>query len=136
MKKTIGVLLLLAISFGALWICEAARADNRRVEAMALRWPGVQEVCDRAGGCANVSVECTRYDGYGNSDLRDTTVWMVAVGRDKGYAFFRNDESSAEGPALAARDLIWKWKSGATDSELTPAIVWPHYKPCDEECGK
>jgi len=91
--------------------------------------PKLQKICDAVGGCENVTVKCEKYDGTGNTNLRNTTWWEITADGTEGQA-----DIQMGGFDGAVRD--W-FSSRAWDQEdHSDHDIYPNSRPCNlkESC--
>lgn len=106
--------------------------DPMSASEMVKKYPELQKICDLAGGCQNVKITCTKYDGTGNSNLRNETVWDVVALGTTGTGF-----SSHGGfkEALGEEYPGWfgarKLEQEMRDEEKEKPTVYPNHTPCD-----
>ena len=89
------------------------------------QYPEMQSICDRAGGCWNVTVTCEKYDNTGNSSLRNSTWWTIETD-DGSYGMSKQDNDNIDTPS-AIRDAI---------SEYGKKLIWPNVSRCEKDCGQ
>ena len=98
--------------------------------------PRLQAVCDDVGGCENVRVTCTRYDGTGNTILVNTTYWVIRAGGVMGEGYYPNNHPS---PDAAIEDALTNylavWWATKDDDIDQKKIVYPNSTDCKEDCG-
>ena len=124
--------------------CSPNKIHNRIHPNLATRlvkdYPELQHICDYAGGCENVMVECTRYDGYGNTSIRNETFWSIKTSslmgeRVRGTGWYPNDKPDIKGAINQAIEDYWYvWRFEHTPKDNEP--VYPHSTNCDKDCGK
>jgi hypothetical protein len=106
--------------------------------------PQLQHICDYAGGCQNVSIKCTRYDGSGNTDLRNQTYWNIETGSvdggnwEYGVSFQDNNHIDTDKAIDEAISLYWRmWSVHQELYKTEPKIpVYPKSTSCDKDCLK
>ena len=101
-------------------------------------YPALQAICDHAGGCQNVEIYCTRYDGTGNSTLRNTTFWKISTTNDHitGFGWTPNDHlDTKHAIAQAIGDYLDTVRSDERYS-AEPPTVYPNETSCNSDCGK
>jgi hypothetical protein len=102
---------------------------------MVKKYPKLQKICDLAGGCQNVTITCTKYDGTGNSILRNETVWHVVALDTTGIGFssqggFKQALSNEYPGWFGARRLEEEMRN----EEKEKPTIYPNSKPCDLNC--
>jgi len=106
----------------------------------------LQHICDYAGGCENVTIKCTRYDGKGNSAIRNKTVWEIETGSvsdnnwEYGISLQDNSQIDTHQAIEDAIDMYWQmWrlhKDQAEEKKEKPETVYPNSTSCDQDCLK
>lgn len=93
--------------------------------------PKLQKICDLAGGCNNVDITCTKYDGAGNSNLRNEVIWRVYAQGEVGMGFANLGKHPLD---RAIRD--WFDETEAKQQlHDEPPIIYPNRIPCDLSCA-
>lgn len=90
--------------------------------------PRLQKICDLAGGCDKVKIECTVYDNTGNTVLRNETVWVITALEIDGEGF----KTLSKHPIEQAVDSWFEHQK--IDAEYNNSIqkeIYPNSKPCD-----
>lgn len=110
---------------------------------LAKQYPRLQDICDSVGGCQNVDVRCLRYDGYGNTWIRNTSYLTIETGEFKsedndtevygqyGYPNDKPDLGRAINEAVTDYWNYAKWKETRTDK-----IIFPRSSDCSKDCFK
>lgn len=105
---------------------------------LAARFPVLKSICDAAGGCENVEIICTKYDGSGNSILRNTTAYRVKApikGRSyNGVGFTENATPNCHKAIADAAENFWdnyRFRNQESHEERT---VYPNHLPCKGDC--
>lgn len=106
--------------------------DTMSVSVLVKKHPRLQKICDAAGGCDNVKIECFVYDNTGNTNLRGRTAWTVEADGVTGYGI-----SPYNSPDLLGGAIVDWFDNKRIESEVdTNPDVYPHSKPCDASCVK
>jgi hypothetical protein len=100
---------------------------------LAARYPELKSICDAAGGCEHVEVICTKYDGSGNSDLRNETFYKVRAEVNghaiTGMGWTENAKPNChKAIAQAARDF-WTYLQMFQHQEKEQQTVYPKQLP-------
>jgi hypothetical protein len=105
--------------------------------------PLLQQVCDLAGGCNNVLVECERWDNTGNSTLRGDTEWSVTVPgaawNTPLHALGGGHSFKLQGGSLdrAIEDYLYWYNSEKRQLAIDGTkkeTIYPNELPCDKDC--
>lgn len=137
-----GLVLLTGCNSGPVQKMDTAlgiKPDPMSAFELVKKYPTLQQVCDLSGGCDKVHIECTSYDGSGNSSIRNETVSRIEVenvpglGRIGGIGF-----SSMGGFKEAIHDwiLIYHMLEQEKKDRHDQPIIYPNAKPCDLNCTK
>ena len=90
--------------------------------------PRLRKICDLAGECDNVKIECTKYDGAGNTILRNDIVWEIEALGVHGFGFASHTKKPLE-------EAISDWfEMYRYHIEKSPEIIYPNASPCDSNC--
>lgn len=114
--------------------------------------PRLQQICDIAGGCFFVDIDCEKYDDTGNTNLRNETWWHIVAKDATGYGWYDSTPTNGvykiHGGDKTAKDLkdvkyiaieeaISDWAENYKrhqDYENEHETVYPHSTPCDGNC--
>lgn len=135
------VLALLAVLF--LGGCaEVNKIHPNLATQMVKSYPELQAICDYAGGCQNVDIKCTKYDGSGNTSLRNLTWWTIETSETsensvQGDGWSEEEHLDNHAAIEQAIRNFWEdveWRKHKHDEDH-PA-VYPHQTPCPKDCWK
>ena len=138
------VLALLAVLF--LGGCsEINKIHPNLATQLVPKYPELKHICDYAGGCENVSIKCTRFDGKGNTNLRNQTEWEIETGSiednnwESGWSFQDNSSLNTHVAINTAIETYWYWwkvhQEQKSKSTAEPD-VYPNTSSCDKDCWK
>jgi hypothetical protein len=125
------------------------------IKYMVKEHPNLQTICDIAGGCFWVDVECEHYDDSGNTSMRNETWITIDAKEVKGYGWYKRSgdgfivhsasfgdhyvttsrEAYSDAFEYAIRDWAGTYKSRQErNDDGTEKDVYPNSSPCNEEC--
>lgn len=147
-------LILAVVTVSATFV--AIRAYPRSAANLIPEHPRMRKVCDLAGWCGNVEIECTRYDDTGNTTLRGdvwvrvSTIFGASLSGDgwyhadgAGYAvhglYFPGPvhaKTAHEAYGLAVEAAINEWLHEYDEDHAPKSedVVYPHAESCDKGC--
>lgn len=111
-----------------------------KVLPLAARFLVLKSICDAAGGCENVEIICKKYDGSGNSNLRNTTVYYVDAtvkGQSyEGVGFTENSAPNCHKAIAEAAEDFWDSYRVHNQESHEKETVYPNSLPCNGDCFK
>jgi len=134
MKKLLLLPLLLLAGCGV-W----NKIDPNLATRLVKTHPRMQAVCDYAGGCQNVEVTCTRYDGTRSiTTLQNTTFVEIQTnpifGKGiYGIGYFPNDTPNFHQAVEDAISEYWNNASVVNTSHESIDVL-PNSTSCDKDC--
>lgn len=138
--KYIDLALVLLLLVGLPGCQTANKIHPNLATKLVKQHPNLQHICDYVGGCENVKISCIRYDGQGNSDLRNKTFWLVETGNlgdgtwQSGGGVAENDHLNTNQTIEDAIEAYWYWWR-LQQTEEPVHTVYPNGTPCDKDCG-
>jgi hypothetical protein len=98
----------------------------------------IRAICDSVGGCWKVEITCTRYDGTGNSSIRNQTFWNITTEDPYIHGFSVQDNAHID-TASAIRDAVVEyWENKKIHDEINTqsggATVYPNSTDCSNDC--
>jgi hypothetical protein len=131
MKKIIVISTL--ISLIALGLFFGAKSYRKTTAfAYVKEHPVLQDLCDKAGSCWFITLECTHYDNKGNTSIRNMTSWHIDGGDSFGVGNYKDGESSDGVIERAAQD--WKENLKYRTEAENDSTIYPNSSPCTKDC--
>jgi hypothetical protein len=114
--------------------------------------PRLQKICDLAGGCFFVDIDCDKYDDTGNSSLKNLTWWSIKAKDTSGYAWYDSNPKDGiyhvgagdktakdlkDAKYIAIENAISDWADNyerRQDNDNKDETTYPHSTPCDSSC--
>lgn len=121
-------------------------------EEMVKIHPRLQSICDLAGGCFFVEIDCEKYDNTGNTSMRNQIWWSIKAKNTTGYGYYdykptdglypihgtdKNAKDLKEAKSLAIEQAISDWAEnyqGEQSVDNGTDYIIPHSIPCDSNC--
>jgi len=104
---------------------------------IAALFPVLQPICDAAGGCDKVELVCVKYDGKGNSVIRNRTYYRIYATingqRYIGVGWTENAKPDCHRAIAQAAKDFWEYVHYGLDESK---IIYPDQLPCDGGCFK
>lgn len=146
MKKILLVMCLLVVGcksnppvvFDSLFSKEKPPVREQNLaEKMVKVYPKLQKICDKVGGCKNVTITCKKYDGAGNTNLRNSTWWEIDAGYITGYGYGTTTRNFDNHAAIkrAIEDYLENYRENHS-SDDQPKDIYPNHVSCDKDCWK
>lgn len=117
-------------------VADVTAPDPLSVSELVKTHPRLQNICDLAGGCDKVEIECTKYDNTGNSQLRGEIVWRIDadipnIGHVFGISF---KKTLLEG---AIKDWFRTYEMKKEEASRNHGEkIYPNTLKCDKDCIK
>ena len=108
------------------------RPDPMSAAELVKTHPALQRICDLAGGCSNVDIECEKFSDTGNTILRGNTMWSVhALGtRGSGFQSYGKPIERAVTDWFEARRI----EENLNEELKAQTKVFPVPQPCESDC--
>jgi len=125
--------------------CKDSARDPWSTGELAKTHPLIKQVCDIAGGCDKVTVECRRYDDIGNTSIRNKTFIDIDadfdsdLGNVNGWASASNGTNVGSIIDRAVDDWLSSYrynKVGEKHVAITNPIIYPNVSKCGADCLK
>ena len=130
------MIFLLAVSC-LLCACRCPYFLQNRAQRMSKTYPEIKAICDSVGSCWNVKIMCTRYDGSGNSLLRNKTFWSITTENPYvgGYSIQDNAHIDTPSAIREAASNYWNIKKMRDEENVDDnRTIYPNSTDCSNNC--
>lgn len=116
------------------------KPDPMSAKVLVKTHPELQKICDLAGGCNKIKIECEKYDNTGNTILRGETVWSIDTDSENdkvGYINGTGFSSTSPHPldtAIADWLLLYHAEYDPQPDGNVINKIYPNSKKCDDTC--